>query len=118
MIEIIDTPFIQGAFMLLPFVGMALSTASKMVALERDNYKCQWQNVDCCGQLEAAHIDHSRRDVNGIPYDDPSRAIMLCTRHHLDQHLAGFGNNGLSVQGNNAAIHSLKCRLRSFGMEI
>jgi hypothetical protein len=71
------------------------------------------------GILEAAHKNHSRKDIlmhvagllQVVPYDDPRRCQALCTRHHLEDHISNAGHNGLCNAANNWAIKAIKRRL-------
>lgn len=112
MIELMPIAEIVGVTSLIPIVGMALSRAKRLKALENANYQCQ-ANGKHEGILEAAHIDHTRAEVNGIPYDDERRVEILCTAHHLQQHRLNFGVNGLNTLQNWWAINRISDRLKT-----
>lgn len=84
----------------------AFSSGTRRQILERDGYKCR-----ICGStdhLEAAHINHNKDNPR---YDDPSNGRILCTEHHLEDHINRHGRNGLSRQANNWAINKLRERV-------
>lgn len=100
------TPFfLVGAGLLLSFG--AFSRESRQIIMRRDK--------DCVmpppheGGLEAAHINH-KKDNN---YDNPNNGRVLCTKHHLEDHISRAGRNGLSKNHNNWAINMLLQRLGS-----
>jgi hypothetical protein len=83
----------------------AFSRRSKEAIKRRD------QVCVICGStehLEAAHLDHDRQNPR---YDDPSNGVLLCTEHHLKDHINRHGRNGLTREANEWAIESLKQRL-------
>jgi hypothetical protein len=88
----------------LTFLSFSHRTRKRM--LERDQHCCQ-----VCGatdHLEAAHYDHSHRNTY---YNSIKNGRILCTQHHLEDHLQRAGRNGLSTHHNNFAIESLIGRL-------
>lgn len=89
--------------------GFAFSRGSRKKILARDNYQCV-----ICGatdHLEAAHINHNRNNPN---YNNPSNGRILCTEHHLEDHINRAGRNGLSKTHNNRAIKLLKMRKNEY----
>ena len=60
------------------------------------------------GGLEAAHYDH---DKSNPDYNSPSNGRLLCTEHHLEDHVQNAGLNGLPESQNNWAISMIKKRL-------
>jgi len=73
----------------------------------RDRY-CQGGDTGHNGNLEAAHYDHDR---DNPAYNDSSNGRLLCTQHHLEDHIEGAGHNGLPEHQNNWAIKMIKKRL-------
>lgn len=93
----------------------ALSLGVKRQCLREARGRCTAQGRHE-GILEAAHYNHVRdedyRFYNGLPpYDSKEAARILCTRHHLLDHINGSGQNGLSKEDNDIAILSLMKRL-------
>ena len=84
----------------------AFSSGTRKQILERDNYRCR-----ICGatdHLEAAHINHNKDHPK---YNDPSNGRILCTEHHLADHINRHGRNGLSRRANEWAINKLRERV-------
>jgi 5-methylcytosine-specific restriction endonuclease McrA len=84
----------------------AFSPGTRRQILERDRYQCR-----VCGDTnhpEASHIDHNK---NNPKYDHPSNGRILCTEHHLADHINRHGRNGLTKSQNIWAINKIRERL-------
>ena len=104
---------------LLVATGFIATTAftkkSRKAMIQRDG-GCT-EEGDHVGYLEASHDHHSRANVDGVPYNDIRRGKILCSLHHLIQHLGLIGRAreaGLSEKGNDWAIDRLQERVDSF----
>lgn len=103
---------LTGLALLLDF---SLSLPVKKQCLKEAKGRCTAQGRHG-GILEAAHYNHSRDDdwrfYSGLPpYDSKEAARILCTRHHLLDHLTAAGENGLDKADNDLAILSMMRRL-------
>ncbi len=92
---------------LAELASLAFSRPVKKEIKERDGRECTGEGFHA-GILEAAHIDHSH--ANPL-YNDPSNGKLLCTAHHLEDHVLRAGQNGLTTAENDGAITTVAKRL-------
>lgn len=88
---------------------LAFSKRTRAEIRERDG-SCQWEGEsgEHFGILEAAHYDH---DKDSPMYDDVDNGRLLCTQHHLQDHIENADDNGLNVYANEWAIDAIMKRL-------
>lgn len=77
--------------------------------VERDG-SCQWDDPYTMheGRLEAAHYDHSRSNPD---YNNAKNGRLLCTAHHIEDHIEREGQNGLPEYQNQWSIGMMLKRL-------
>lgn len=92
-----------------------MSLPRELVLKERRGKTCMdTSGEDHAGYLEVAHIDHLVYDPERLRnplYYASGNLIVLCTRHHLTQHLEEEGVNGLTPKQNAWSIKMISNRL-------
>lgn len=95
-----------------------MSLPRELVLKERRGKNCADISGEAhAGYLEVAHVDHLAYDPERLRnplYYASGNLIVLCTRHHLTQHLEEAGNNGLTQRQNDWAIKMISDRLGRF----
>jgi len=81
----------------------------------REQKECQASGSHA-GTLEAAHYNHikddkKRAEMGLPPYNSKNSVRILCTQHHLEDHLEHEGQNGLTPKQNEWAIGRIGKRL-------
>jgi len=67
---------------------------NREIALERDEYKCQWPNCGTKEKLTVHHIDgNGRGKKKEEKNNDLSNLITLCRKHHLETHREEINKN-------------------------
>ena len=85
--------------------GMGFSLPVKRKIWQRDGGQSVWSGRT--DNLEVAHIDHSKTNVN---YDSESNGRLLTVDEHLQDHINREGRNGLPKYQNDWAVKQLKKR--------
>lgn len=89
----------------------AFSRKSRNEIRRRDGTCQDDSGTSHLGNNEAAHFNHDRSSPS---YDDPDNGRLLCTKHHMEDHIDGHGNNGLAKHHNSWAVSMLSKRLGRF----
>lgn len=87
-------------------VPMSFSPESRREIFRRDHY--QSRVSEKIGRLEAAHIDHSRKNPC---YDSPENGMVMTIGEHLIDHVARHGKNGLTRGQNYWAVQAIIDRM-------
>ena len=95
-----------SALGILVISTLAFSRKTRNIIKERDHNQSAWSGET--GDLEAAHINHSRDNPE---YDDASNGRMLKSREHYIDHYNRHERNGLTSYQNLWSLRAIWGRL-------